>query len=146
MLRSLGYRARLQTVPHPGATWRPNRQAGVGGWASDFPAASNFFVPLFTCRSYTGDLSTNQNSSELCNRHIDAEIARAGALQTIDPPAASRLWTKIDHEITDLAPWVVIRTGIATDFVSDRTGNYTSCWLSYWNGSTTACLDQLWVR
>ncbi len=146
VLRSLGYRARLQTVPHPGATWRPNRQAGVGGWASDFPAASNFFVPLFTCRSYTGDLSTNQNWSELCNRHIDAEIARAGALQTIDPPAASRLWTKIDHEITDLAPWVVIRTGIATDFVSDRTGNYTSCWLSYWNGSTTACLDQLWVR
>jgi YVTN family beta-propeller protein len=146
VLRRLGYRARLRTVPHNGSTWRPNRQAGVGGWASDFPAASNFFVPLFTCGSYTADPSSNNNFSELCNRHIDGEIARARALQTIDPPAASRLWTKIDHEITDLAPWVVIRTGFATDFVSDRTGNYTSCWLSYWNGSTAACLDQLWVR
>jgi hypothetical protein len=91
-------------------------------------------------------VSTNANWSELCNRHIDAEISHAAALQTVDPRAASRLWTKIDHEITDLAPWVVIRAGIATDFVSARTGNYTSCWLSYWNGSTTACLDQLWVR
>jgi YVTN family beta-propeller protein len=146
VLRSLGYRARLRTVPHPGVTWRPDRQAGVGGWGWDFPAASNFFVPLFTCRSYTGKVSTNANWSELCNRHIDAEISHAAALQTVDPRAASRLWTKIDHEITDLAPWVVIRAGIATDFVSARTGNYTSCWLSYWNGSTTACLDQLWVR
>jgi peptide/nickel transport system substrate-binding protein len=146
VLRSLGYKARLRTVPQSGVTWRPDRQAGVGGWGSDYPAASNFFVPLFTCRSYTGDLSTNENGSEFCNRHIDGEIARAGALQTVDPRAASRLWTKIDHEITDLAPWVVIRTGIATDFVSRRTGNYTSCWLSYWNGSTAACLDRLWVR
>jgi hypothetical protein len=146
VLRSLGYKARLRTVPHPGVTWRPNRQAGVGGWGWDFPAASNFFVPLFTCRSYASKVSTNENWSEFCNRHIDAEVARATVLQTVDPPAASRLWTKIDHEMTDLAPWVVIRTGIATDFVSDRTGNYTSCWLSYVNGSTAACLDQLWVR
>jgi YVTN family beta-propeller protein len=146
VLRSLGYRAQLRTVPYPGLTWRPNRQAGVAGWRSDFPAASSLLVPLFTCRSYTGKASTTVNWSEFCNRRIDAEIARAAELRTVDPSAASRLWTRIDHEITDLAPWVVIRADIATDFVSRRTGNYTSCWLSYWNGSTAACLDQLWVR
>ena len=146
VLRSLGYDARLRTVPHVGSTWRPNRQAGVGGWASEYPAASDFFGPLFTCRSFTGDPHTNVNTSEFCNRRIDAEIRRARALQTSDPPAASRLWTRIDHQITDLAPWVVIRAGIATDFVSRRTANYAPCWQSYWNGSTGACLDQLWVR
>jgi peptide/nickel transport system substrate-binding protein len=77
VLRSLGYRARLRTVPHSGSTWRPNQQAGVGGWGWDFPAASNFFVPLFTCRSYTGNPSTNANTSELCDRRVDAQIARA---------------------------------------------------------------------
>ena len=49
-------------------------------------------------------------------------------------------------EITDLAPWVVIRADVASDFVSRRVSNYTSCWLSYWKGSAAACLDQLWVR
>jgi hypothetical protein len=34
---------------------------------------------------------------------IACEGATARALQTTDPPAASRLWT-IDHQITDLAP------------------------------------------
>ena len=146
ILRSLGYEARLRTVPHTASTWRPNRQAGVGGWASDYPAASQFFVPLFTCRSYSNNPNMNANTSGLCNPHIDAEIARARTLQTGDPPRASELWSKIDHEITDLAPWVVIRAGNAVDFVSRRTGNYTPCWLSYWNGTTGACLDQLWVR
>jgi peptide/nickel transport system substrate-binding protein len=146
VLRSLGFDARLRTVPHRGSTWRPNRQAGVGGWASDYPAASQFFLPLFTCRSYSSDPNTNANTSGLCNPRIDAEIARARTIQLSDPARASRLWTKIDREITDLAPWVVIRAGNAVDFVSRRTGNYTPCWLSYWNGTTGACLDQLWVR
>ena len=148
VLRSLGYKAQLRTVPHTGSTWRPNRQAGVGGWAADYPSASNFFVTalhLSVLRSRAIRART-PNVAEFCDRRIDAEIARARALQTSDPPAASRLWSTIDREITDQAPWVVIRTQLAPDFVSRRTGNYTPCWLSYWNGTTGACLDQLWVR
>jgi ABC-type transport system substrate-binding protein len=146
MLRSLGYKASLRTVPHTSSTWRPTRQAGVGGWASDFPAASNFFVPTFTCRSYAADPSTNSNTSEFCSHRIDAEIARARALQTSDPAGASRLWSRIDHDVTDRAPWVVLRSGTASDFVSERVRNYTYCWLAYWDGATSACLDRLWVR
>jgi peptide/nickel transport system substrate-binding protein len=146
VLRSLGYKARLRLVRHAGPTWRANRQAGVGGWGGDYPSAGNFFGPLFTCRSYTTDPATNTNTSGLCNRRVDAEIARARTLQVGDAVAASRLWAKIDRQVTDLAPWVVLRTGTNSDFVSRRTHNYTTCWLSYMTGTTSACLDQLWVR
>jgi peptide/nickel transport system substrate-binding protein len=147
VLRSLGYKAQLKTVPRVGSTWRSNRQAGVGGGAADYPSANSFISPLFTCRSYDpARPDQNANTPGFCNRRIDAEIAHARTLQTSDPTAASQLWSKIDHEITDLAPWVVIRTSLASDFVSRRTGNYTYCYLSAQTGSTGACLDQLWVR
>ncbi len=147
VLRSLGYKAQLGTVPHRGSTWRPNRQAGVGGWAEDYPSPNNVFSTQFTCRSYDpGRPDTNPNTAGFCSRRIDAEIARARALQTSDPPAASRLWSTIDRRITDKALWVVIRTQLAPDFVSRRTGNYTFCYLSTTTGSAGACLDQLWVR
>jgi YVTN family beta-propeller protein len=147
VLRSLGYRAQLRTVPHTGSTWRPDRQAGVGGGSEDYPSANNFFSPLFTCRSYQPSRpSANWNTAAFCDSRIDDEMARARALQTSDPRAAAELWGKIDRELTDQAPWVVIRTGRAPDFVSDRTGNYTYCYLSSVTGSTGACLGQLWVR
>jgi peptide/nickel transport system substrate-binding protein len=147
VLRSLGYKARLRTVPHTGSTWRPNRQAGVGGWGNNYPSPNNFFSPLFTCRSYDpARPSENANVAAFCSGRIDAEIARARALQSSDPSAASRLWSTIDRQITDQALWVVIRTQLAPDFVSRRTGNYTYCYLSGQTGSAAACLDQLWVR
>jgi YVTN family beta-propeller protein len=147
VLRSLGYKAKLRIVPHVGSTWRPNRQAGVGGSGGDYPSPNNFFSPQFTCRSYDpARPNENLNVAGFCSRRIDAEIARARALQTSDPPAASRLWSAIDRRITDQALWVVIRTQLAPDFVSRRTGNYTFCYVSAITGSAGACLDQLWVR
>jgi hypothetical protein len=81
-----------------------------------------------------------------CDRRIDAEMSRARDLQTTDPPAASRRWSEIDRRLTLPALGGVIRTDLAPDFVSRRTGNYTYCYLSDVTGSTGACLDQLWVR
>ncbi len=146
VLRSLGYRTRRELIPHTGPTWRPDRQAGVGGTVALYPSANSALWPYFSCRSYTPDLDTNPNNAELCDRHVDAEMTRARDLQITDPAAASRLWTRIDRELTDLAPWIVIRETVAADFVAKRVRNYTPCWLSYWNGSTGACLGQLWVR
>ena len=146
VLRSLGYNAHRRLIARTDVTWRPNRQAGAAGIGAAYPSANNALSPLFTCRSYTPDPPTNGNNAEFCNRSIDAEIARAGTIQITDPAAASDLWAKIDRELTNLAPWVVIRDSIAADFISRRTGNYTPCWLSYWNSTTGACLDQLWVR
>jgi hypothetical protein len=142
----LGYQAQLKMVPHVGSTWRPNRQAGVGGWGADYPSASTFFSN-FTCGGY--DLAhpdENLNTTGLCDKALDAEVARARALQTTDPPAASSLWRTIDRQVTDQGVWVVIRSEIDSELVSRRTGNYTYCWLAATSGSTSACLDQLWVR
>ena len=148
VLRSLGYKAHSGLVPTAGIdpTWRPSRQAGVAGIGSTFPSANNALSPIFTCGSYIRDVRRNENYAEFCNRHIDAEISHARALQINDPNAASQLWTRIDRQLTLLAPWVVLRESVAADFVSRRTHNYTPCWLSFEAGITGACLDQLWVR
>jgi YVTN family beta-propeller protein len=146
VLESLGYKGRRRLTSHIDTTWRPDRQAGVAGIEEVYPSANDALSPIFTCRSYTPDPLTNGNNAEFCDPRIDAEIRRARALQITDRATASRLWSKIDRKLTDLAPWVVMRESIAADFVSERTGNYTPCWLSYWNSTTGACLDQLWVH
>jgi YVTN family beta-propeller protein len=148
VLRRLGYKAHGRLLPHDGrSTWRPGRQAGVSGLGAIYPSANAFFSAELTCRSYDpARPDLNLNPAGFCNRRIDAEIARARALQISDPLAASELWSTIDHEITLQAPWVVIRTQLAPDFLSRRTGNYTYCYLASQSGATGACIDQLWVR
>ena len=147
VLRRLGYKARLKTVPHTQSTWRPHRQAGVSGWGAYYPSANSIFSTQFTCRSFEPSRpEANANPPAFCNHRIDGEIARASALETTDPTAAAELWSAIDRQITDQAPWVLIRLPLSPDFVSNRTGNWTYCYLSAATGSTGACLDQLWVR
>ena len=48
VLRSIGYNARVEYVPHtPGnLTWRPDRQAGVWGWGADYPSANNILLAI----------------------------------------------------------------------------------------------------
>jgi peptide/nickel transport system substrate-binding protein len=147
VLRSIGYKARLSLIPHTGGTWRPNRQAGVSGWGADYPSANAVLTTYFTCRSYAPvPPNANFNVAAFCDRGIDAMIARARRLQVSDPASASQLWAKVDREITDRAPWVTMETGANPDFVSRRSGNYTYCFLSGATGSSSACLDRLWVR
>jgi peptide/nickel transport system substrate-binding protein len=71
---------------------------------------------------------------------IDAEIARARSLQTSDPQAASQLWSRIDRDIVDPAPWVTVMNPRWTDVVSRRVGNYQ------YNPQWRALLDQVWVK
>jgi YVTN family beta-propeller protein len=137
VLRSLGYKARLKSVEelsaYGAAARRPTVQAHIQGWYADYPSADDFFYPLLTCAFQNG-------SEEFCNPTIDAEIARARALQVSDPRAASKLWSKIDREIVDLAPWVVESNAQNVDFVSRRVGNYQV------NPEWGVLVDQLWVR
>ena len=95
---------------------------------------------MLTCSSFAPNSSANQNRAEFCNRSIDAEIARARSLQATDPGAASRLWTKVDHDIVQLAPWVFLQNPMRIDFVSRRVGNYQ------FNPQWGILLGQLWVR
>jgi len=147
VLHSLGYDARLELVPHnPGVfTWLPGRQAGIQGWGGNLPSPGDI-LSGFVCSSYTNNPRTNSNFAELCDRRIDAQVARARALETTNPAAAAGVWHRIDRMLTDDAPWVPMKVFVSTDLVSRRVGDYRYCWLSATSGLTGACLDQLWVR
>ena len=118
----------------------------VGDIGPIYPSADNAVAPTFTCGSYTDDPPANENYAGFCNRRVMPRSPARAALEVSDPTTASQVWTKIDRTITRLAPCVVIREGVSTDFVSRRVGNYTPCWLSLFDGATGACLDQLWVH
>jgi peptide/nickel transport system substrate-binding protein len=141
-LASLGYRARLHTTAHLGpemqAAAEGKVQAGASGWFADYAAPSGVFVPALGCREYTPGVPSS-NPGGFCDPAIDREMARARALQTSSPQAASRLWAKIDHDVVDQAPWVPFVNNRAFEFLSDRVGNYQ------YNPQWGTLLDQLWV-
>jgi peptide/nickel transport system substrate-binding protein len=145
VLRALGYKAQLKIVkafPAFVAAVNSGRfQALFSGLQTDYPATSSVFVPTFTCASLRHGRSVNGNETGFCNSRIDAEIARAQLLQTGDPQAASRLWTKIDRDIVDQAPIVATGNQRTLDFTSRRLRNY-----QFSPRTNTATLDQLWVR
>jgi YVTN family beta-propeller protein len=103
-----------------------------GGWAADFPAASNFIAALFSCRE--------DNLAHFCDPALDRHIGRALRLQQTDPGGAKRLWTELDREITDRALWVPLYSVYGADLVSRRVGNYRH------HSMKGALLSQLWVR
>src|SRR5581483_11545932 len=127
VLDSLGYKARFRVAKKD-----PYRiedklhlQAGFSGWAPDFAAEPAAFIPpTLTCGAYNRVNSEIHNTAEFCNRRIDNEITRAESLQTSDPAGASRLWAKIDRDITDQAPWVPFANWLKLEVVSARVRNY----------------------
>ena len=147
VLQSIGYKARVEYVPHDGQlTWRPDRQAGVQGWgAGDYPSTNNVFLS-FLCSSSTNNPRTNSNFAGLCDRRLDAQVARARSLEATNRAAAAGAWHRADRMLTDDAPWLPMKVFLSTDFVAGRVGNYRYCWLSGGSGMAGACLDQLWVR
>ena len=65
---------------------------------------------------------------------------RAGKLQASDAAAASALWTRIDAEIVDRAPWIPLVNPSAIQFLSERVGNFQ------YQIASGVLLEQLWVR
>jgi YVTN family beta-propeller protein len=146
MLKDLGYRANLRTVSdgRAYATARNVRnkiQLGLTGWLPDIPSASQFFLPVLTCRSFYQDPTSTDNLAEFCDPHADQLVSEAQAAQQTDPAAARRLWAQADRVVTDLAPWVPIFNRSSTWFVSARVRNCQES--PYYAGPL---LDQMWVR
>jgi peptide/nickel transport system substrate-binding protein len=146
VLDRLGYRASLKVITNAAAAGvgdlgdsskRP--QIGWFTWFQDNPTPSNFIQPLLTCRSFVPRSQDNLNLAEFCNRRIDAQIAHAAALQAHDPGAAGELWSRIDHELVDRAPWVPLYNPRTVTVLGRRVGNYK--YHPFWN----VLLDQLWV-
>jgi len=146
LLDRLGYRARLRTYPNLQAFYeqagRPSQHAnaGVEGWESDFPRASDFFPNLLTCGSYQPERQVNLNAAGFCDSGLDRQVDRARALASSDPAASAALWGHVDHAVTDAAPWVSFLNRAGIDLTSARVGNYQR------NQQFSVLLDQLWVR
>jgi peptide/nickel transport system substrate-binding protein len=104
-------------------------------WLADYPAASNFFIPLLTC-----DSTPDPNHGAFCNKDIDRMIKHASQISTEDPAASSEAWAELDRAITDWAPWVSLVNPIHVDFVSERLGNYQ------YNPQWGLLLAQVWVQ
>jgi YVTN family beta-propeller protein len=144
LLRQLGYRASLKTLPDRSFfadvyDSRTNAQMASEGWLADFPAPSNFLLRL-SCQSLKPADPSNPNGAEFCDPAIDREMKRALALEATNPNAALRLWSRVDHQLVDQAPWVPLYNPVWVDFVSQRVGNYQH------NPQWHPLIDQMWVR
>ena len=124
LLGGLGYRASLKVVgsrdAYFAATLDPTRHVQIAfeGWASDYPAESGFIGPVLTCASRAN------SGSQFCDPGIDRRMDAATLLQLSDLAAAHRRWTAIEHDLTDLAPWVPLVTRSWVNLVSERVGNF----------------------
>ncbi len=142
-LDELGYRASVKLVPlGPSAYFAKvydpsNRvQAGFVGWASEYPAASQF-LSIFTCQSAA---DANTSASQLCNHGLDRAIDRARVAQSEDPPNLNASWASIDRRVGALAPWVPLVNAREVLVVSRRVGNVQ------FNPEWGTLIDQLWVK
>jgi ABC-type transport system substrate-binding protein/DNA-binding SARP family transcriptional activator len=144
VLDRLGYRASLKVVPtvFPGLLPDSRARAQIGWftWLQDHPSPSNFIDALLSCRAFVPNSQFNPNVSEFCRRKIDAQIRHAYGLQASDPAAADDVWSRLDHELVEQAPWVPLYNPRALTALSTRVGNYQ--YHPFWR----VLLDQLWVR
>jgi len=145
VLDHLGYRASLRTVPldvyyNVLGDSRNRVQAGFFGWTEDFPAASDFIDPVFTCGSYVPGNRNNVNDAEFCNHQIDAQATQALSAESRDPGAAAVRWAAIDRNIVDQAPWASLYNPRVLTVLAAKVGNYQ--FHPYWD----LLIDQLWVR
>jgi peptide/nickel transport system substrate-binding protein len=146
LLRSLGYRVSMNvrgfdTYFGVVGDSRTRAQIGTTEWISDYPAASGFFDPVFTCASFLPSTPANANDAQFCNPSIDRQVGRAVAEQTTNPDAAGRLWALVDRQTVDQAPWVPLVNPKVVDVLSKRVGNY-----QYSASGLGMLVDQLWVR
>jgi ABC-type transport system substrate-binding protein len=86
------------------------------------------------------DVAPNLNPAGCCDRQVDAQIAHATSLQTVNVAAANRAWRQIDAQVTQAAPWIPLVNPLGIDLVSARVGNYQR------TPALGVLLDQLWVR
>jgi YVTN family beta-propeller protein len=144
LLRSLGYRVSTKILGNNYqavvSDSRNKAQIGSTGWSPDYPAASDFFGPLFSCASFVPDSRNNSNVAKFCDPSIDRLIERALREQTTNPAASRALWERVDKEVVDQAPWVPLFTTKSFDILSRRVGNYQ------YSPTAGELVDQLWVR
>jgi peptide/nickel transport system substrate-binding protein len=150
-LRAIGYRPSIRVVPgalpfdYVEAFVQPNSrlQIGMAGWLSDYPAASNFVLPLATCKQtlerIAGGQVFNANMTHFCSPIVDALTERALGAQQEDPSAARDRWAEVDRALSDASPFVTWASRRNAFLVSSRTGNAQG------HATYQVLITQMWV-
>ena len=75
-------------------------------WYQDYPAPSDFLNVLLGCGTIHPNSDASPNIAAFCNKGINSKILQAEADGATNPSEAASLWTAVDHEDTQQAPWV----------------------------------------
>ncbi|HEY3211354.1 MAG TPA: ABC transporter substrate-binding protein, partial [Actinomycetota bacterium] len=137
LLEKLGYEATLKVVTdrrYFSSISDPSQhvQMGYFAWSSDYLGESGF-IPALTC-------TPSGTGPGFCDPTIARRIEQATNMQVTDPPASHNLWSDLEHDLVDRAPWVPLGNPIWTSLVSQRLGNYQ--FNPFWG----QLYDQMWVR
>ena len=146
VLRSIGYKARVEYVPHDGRfDLAPRPPGGRPGLGRRLPLRQRHppLVPL----QLLYDQPEDESELRRAMRPAAGRAGRSCAVARDDQPRrrGRRLAQRRPHADRPGAV-VPMKVFLSTDFVARRVGNYRYCWLSGESGMTGACLDQLWVR
>jgi peptide/nickel transport system substrate-binding protein len=145
VLDRLGYRASVRVIrgDHYFAAVRDNGhrpQGGGGYWGADYPAASNFVDPLFSCRAARAPGDQRFNLSRFCERGSELLALRAKRLERDDPARANAGWARADRRLVDRGAAVPLTNPRSADLLSSRVGHFVH------SPEFGVLYDQLWVR
>jgi ABC-type oligopeptide transport system substrate-binding subunit len=108
-------------------------QIGFVIWGAAYPAESGFVPDVLAC-----DGSFNLGS--FCEPEIDVRMRKAARLATTNPSRSHELWSQIEHDLVDRAPWVPLVNTRFVTLASEGLGNFL------FNPAVGPLIDQMWVR
>ena len=145
-LDSIGYKATTQLLStgaqYPfvqNSTNSAKWNVGWSAWYQDYPAPADFLNVLLGCNTIHPNSDASPNIAAYCDKSTQAQINKAESEEASDPSAAAALWTQIDHEDTNAAPWVDLYNPKQIDFLSKDVHGYM------WNPQWYILIDQLWL-
>jgi peptide/nickel transport system substrate-binding protein len=145
-LDSIGYKASTQLLSS--STQYPYVQNSANSskwnvawsaWYQDYPAPSDFLNVLLGCGTIHPNSDASPNIAAFCDKSINAKITQAESVEATNPSEAASLWTAVDHEDTQQAPWVDLYNPKQIDFLSKNVNGYE------WNPQWYILIDQLWL-
>ena len=142
LLRQLGYRVELRQFETEDYFFNrmadPRQQISWGWhWVPDFPTPAGFLSGIIGCGA-----APPLSPAPVCDAGLRVDVEQALALDLTDPAAATAVWTKIDHDLTDRAEWVWLYNLERRYVFSERVGNQGGA-LRYHEAPN---VGQLWVR
>jgi peptide/nickel transport system substrate-binding protein len=145
-LNAIGYKASTQllsaSIQYPFIQNSSNSgkwNVGYSSWYQDYPAASDFLNVLLGCGSVHPNSDASPNIAAFCDKSIQSQIDQAEVDGATNPSEAAKLWTQVDHEDTNAAPWVDLYNPKQIDVLSSNVHGYM------WNPEWNILIDRLWL-